>query len=218
MAFNIEDFKSNGLKNGGVRTSLFDIAITSTGLGWGDTGFDKQLPYVCKASSIPASTIQQVEVPYFGRQIKLAGDRTFDNWNVTILNDEDYIIKNSFERWLNKINSHVENLKTLSIYKCNATITQYSKAGNPGTKGTPIRTYTFYGLFPVSVEATTVDWGQQNQIQEFGVTFAYDYWLPTLGKGITSEFGPTGAPTNNGNQFNGNPQSAGTAGSGIIQT
>lgn len=208
MAFNIDQFKSIGLNNGGVRPSLFQVVMT--GVPSQEVGFTDKFTFTCKASTIPASTIQQIEIPYFGRQIKLAGDRTFDNWNVTVMNDEDYIVRSSFEKWMNNINSHVSNLKSQSAYKINAQIYQYSKAGN-NTQNI-IRAYTFVGLFPVSVDAMTVDWGQTNQVQEFGVTFAYDYWLPSSPTFDNSSFNSGQLNTNAlagavaGTSLTGNPQ------------
>ena len=88
MAFNIDQFKATGLNNGGVRPSLFQVVMT--GVPSQEVGFTDKFTFTCKASTIPASTIQQIEIPYFGRQIKLAGDRTFAPWTVTVMNDEDF--------------------------------------------------------------------------------------------------------------------------------
>ncbi|MEK9799752.1 MAG: hypothetical protein VW647_02560, partial [Alphaproteobacteria bacterium] len=68
-----------------------------------------------KASSIPASTVGQIEVPYFGRKVKMAGNRTFENWQVTVLNDEDFLVRNAFEKWSSFINSHENNLRDSSV-------------------------------------------------------------------------------------------------------
>jgi len=180
MAFNINEFIGRGLNKGGARPSLFDVVMTfPADLGdSGNVGIEalEKLRFTCRASSIPASTIGEVQVPYFGRQIKLAGDRVFANWSVTVMNDEDYLVRNAFEIWHNSINTIVSNIKTSTSpndYKsATATVTQYSKDGGP------IKSYDFVNIFPLNLEEMGLDWDGTNQIQTFGVTFAYDYWLP----------------------------------------
>jgi hypothetical protein len=170
MAFNINNFKTNGLQFGGARPSLFDVALT---IPDGVSNATQKLTFTCRASSIPAATIAPVEVPYFGRKIKLAGDRTFADWSVTVMNDEDYSIRKMFEQWSNLINNHEENLKTAvrNDYKTrDAEVVQYGKDGRP------LAAYLFYGLFPLEISAMDLDWDASNTIQTFNVTFAYDYW------------------------------------------
>lgn len=180
MAFNINEFLGNGLNKGGARPSLFDVVMTfPPDLGEaGNVGVEAlaKLRFTCRASSIPASTIGEVPVPYFGRQIKLAGDRVFANWSVTVMNDEDYSVRNAFEIWHNSINTIVSNRKTgisPNGYKTGiATVTQYSK------EGSPIKQYDFINIFPLNLDEMGLDWDATNQVQTFGVTFAYDYWIP----------------------------------------
>ena len=116
-----------------------------------------------------------IEVPYFGRKIKVAGDRTFAEWTVTIINDEDFLIRNAMEQWSNSINSHAGNIREFGsasplLYKSNAQITQFSKTG------VPIREYTFNGMFPTEVSAIEMAWETTDAIEEFTVTFQYDFW------------------------------------------
>ncbi len=142
--------------------------------GVSDLGVTDKLRFTCRASSIPAATIAPVEVPYFGRKIKLAGDRTFADWSVTVMNDEDFIVRKMFEQWSNIINNYEENLKTAisNEYKTrDAQVFQYAKNG-----GAPISAYNFIGLFPLEISAMDLDWDATNTIQTFNVTFAYDYW------------------------------------------
>lgn len=173
MAFNINDFKSRGLTKGGVRPSLFQVRINPK-VGEDAATIDKFV-FTCRASEVPAATIDPVNVPYFGRQIKLAGDRTFADWTVTIMNDEDYLVRNMFESWSNQINQFVGNVKLLTAnsYKgTDATVTQFSK------DGAKIRAYQFVGIFPTTVSNMALDWDNTNTIQTFDVTFSYDYWVP----------------------------------------
>jgi hypothetical protein len=171
--FNINQFKSLGLTKGGARPSLFRVEIKPN-IGEDPNALTK-FTFTCRASEVPASTIESIPVPYFGRTIKLAGDRTFTDWSVTVMNDEDYIVRNMFEDWSNKINQFAGNKKLIpnNVYKSSdARVSQYSK------DGTEIRAYTFVGIFPVQISNMNLDWDATNAIQTFDVTFAYDYWLP----------------------------------------
>lgn len=170
MAFSINDIRSQ-LALGGARASLFQVVFNNPGNSSGNL----KVPFLCKAAQMPASSLGTIEVPYFGRKIKLAGDRTFDAWTVTIINDEDFLIRNAIEEWSNKINTFLGNLRAFgtsapSQYKAEAQVTQFSKVGDP------IRTYTFHGIYPESVTAIDVDWANTDTIEEFQVTFQYDWW------------------------------------------
>lgn len=171
MAFNISDMRSQ-LTGGGARPTLFEVQITNPINGVADF----KVPFMVKASSLPASTIGAVEVPYFGRKIKIAGDRTFEDWEVTVINDEDFAVRNAMEQWMNAMNSHVGNVRDTArlapeSYKTQAQIRQFSKVG-----GDPIREYTFNGLFPTNISAIETSWETNDTIEEFTVTFGYDWW------------------------------------------
>jgi hypothetical protein len=171
MAFNINDMRS-GLALGGAKPSLFQVQISNpvTSLA------DLKAPFMIRAAALPASTLTPIEVPYFGRKIKVAGDRTFDPWTVTVINDEDFLVRNAMEQWMNSINSHTGNLRLATSYKAQATITQYGKSGNV------LRVYKFHGLFPTESTAIAMDW-ETDAIETFDVTFQYDYW--TVSGGVT---------------------------------
>jgi len=180
MAFNINDLRSQ-LTFGGAKASLFQVQITNPVNGLADI----KVPFMVKASSIPASTLSTIEVPYFGRKIKLAGNRTFAEWSVTVINDEDFLIRNAMENWMASINSHRGNITNLASasplqYKAQAQITQFSKTG------AALRTYEFNGLFPVDVAAMETNW-ESDGIQDFNVTFQYDWW--SVNGGITGDAG-----------------------------
>ena len=128
-----------------------------------------------QASQIPESTLGTIEVPYFGRKIKLAGDRTFAQWTVTVINDEDFLIRNAMEAWSAAINSHQGNLRGFPNasplnYKSQAQVVQYSKTGEI------LRTYQFNGIYPQSVASIPVDWNTTDDIERFDVTFDFDWW------------------------------------------
>jgi hypothetical protein len=181
MAFNINDFKSQGLAFGGARPSLFQVQFPSVPSGLVVNGVaDQQLSYLVQASSLPASIVDQIEVPYFGRRVKYAGERVFQDWTCTVMNDEDFVARDFFESWSNKINSMLGNMTTggLVAYKVdNTSVLQYGKDGSI------IRSYAFFGLWPKTVSDIRLDWAQSAQMEVFDVQFALDYWLPVTADG-----------------------------------
>ncbi len=181
MAFNINDMKAH-LKLGGARPSLFQVQITNPVNALGDI----QTPFMCKAATIPASTLGTIEVPYFGRKIKLAGDRTFEEWTTTLINDEDFLVRNSIEEWSNAINNHESNLRDFGSasplqYKSEAEVTQFSKTG------TILRVYKFEGIWPSVVSTIDLAWETVDTIEEFTVSWQYDTW--SVSGGITGDAG-----------------------------
>ena len=171
MPFLISDIKSN-LKLGGARPTLFRVELNSP--------FTRDLTetsaFMIQAAQLPGSTISPIEVPYFGRKIRIAGDRTFEPWTVTVMNDEDFKVRHALETWHHRINSLAGNRNTTGSskpdnYKQQARVYQYSKAG-----GNPIRTYQFEGLFPTEISPIDLNWNDTDQIEMFQVTFVYDYY------------------------------------------
>jgi hypothetical protein len=106
MAFNVNEIRSQ-MVGGGARPTLFQVQITNPANGAGDL----KVPFMVKATSLPASNLGTIEVGYFGRKVKVAGDRTFDEWSVTVINDEDFLIRNAMEEWMNQINLHQQNTR-----------------------------------------------------------------------------------------------------------
>lgn len=179
--FNITDFYA-GLTGGGARASLFQVVITNPVNGAADI----KTPFMCKAAALPGLNINPVEVPYFGRKIKLAGNRTYEDWTVTIINDEDMSIRNAMEQWSNAINSFQGNLRTAggsspSLYKSVARLNHYGK------DGTMLREYNMVGIFPTVISPIELNWDTDGAVEEFQVTFAYDYFEVT--GGITGNAG-----------------------------
>jgi len=189
MPFNVTTFASQGLPFVVARASLFEVFMTLPTRIQSPTA-EAQFRFVCKAAQLPSSTLGTVEVPYFGRKIKMAGNRTFDNWTVTIMNDEDFLVRNAFEKWSSLINNHNNNVRDVGMssesgqnsYRSIATVRHYAKSGvfNGGTvsgdAAIPTREYDFINIFPVSVSNIDLAWETTDAIEEFTVEFAYDYW------------------------------------------
>jgi hypothetical protein len=181
MPFNVQEFRAS-LVTDGARASLFDVMLTfPLAVGTGGTAPGafgsamQQITFRARSTSLPGDSISSIGLNYFGREIKIAGNRTFPDWSFTVINDEDFNIRNAFERWMSGINSHVSNLRMPAMlsgdggYQQDAFVTQYSKIGEP------IKVYKLVGCFPTDVSAIDLDWGADN-VEEFSVTFAYQWW------------------------------------------
>jgi hypothetical protein len=158
----------------GARPNLFEVTMNFPTFATSGNAQQK-FTFMCKSSQLPGATIGSVPVNYFGRELKFAGNRTFTDWTVTIINDEDFLIRDAFEKWMHGINSHITNLRTPSglrplDYTRNAQVRQYGKTGGV------IKTYNYIGIFPTDVAAIDLDWGSNDSIEEFSVTFAYQWW------------------------------------------
>lgn len=164
MAFSLNDFRSN-LTFGGARPNQFMVEITNPVDGLADL----KAPWMIKAASLPASTRGKIPVPFMGRFVNFGGEAEFEDWNVTVINDEDFLVRNSLEAWHEKINSNRLNTRAYpNEYKSQAQITQFAK------DGTALRVYKFTGFFPLNISAIETSWETQNTIEEFNVTFAFD--------------------------------------------
>lgn len=170
MAFSVNEIKSQ-LQFGGARPSLFQVRFTNPATGEADL----KVPFMVKAAQLPSSVISQIEVPYFGRRIKVAGTRTYENWTVTVINDEDFKIRRAIEAWSRRINTYRGNTRDFGSaapadYKSRAEVIQYGQTGNI------LRTYQFEGIFPLNISTVEVNWESGDQIEEFTVEFAVDLW------------------------------------------
>ena len=183
MAFSVTEFKSN-LKQGGARPSLFKVDFLYPS---GITTPSTRSEFLVKATTIPASTIGSYDVFYHGKAIHVAGDRSFDTWDTTIINDEDFGIRNSLESWMAAISNHTLNTRDKNLfqsndmsegssakYKSSLKVTQYSKAGDD------LRTYIFKGAWPSALSTINLDWSSQ-EIEEFTCTWMYDSWFVSAG-------------------------------------
>ena len=167
------------LNKGGVRSNLFEVEIKNIPGGGPDV--QEEIKFLVKAAEIPASNIGNIPVPFRGRVLPVAGDRTFDPWTVTIINN-DFKIRESMEKWSNFINDMV--LANGSVdpesYQKSALVKQLSRDAASGDKPEVLRQYNFIGIYPNVISNIPLDYGATDQIEEFQVTFNYLYW--TVGK------------------------------------
>ena len=171
MSFNVNEFKGR-LVSEGARPTLFRAQINFPISSAGSPVSDFQ--FMCKAAQLPASTVGTIEVPYFGRKIKVAGDRTFAEWTVTVINDESFSVRNAFERWQNAVNAYQGNTRGVSPagYRGDAFVRQYAKTG----EDLPIKTYHFKDMYPSEIGAIDLSWETTDSIEEFTVTLQYNYF------------------------------------------
>ena len=186
----ISDFKS-ALIGGGARPNLFEVELTTLpgGIDWDAEIFR----FMCKSANLPAQNVASIDVPFRGRIFKVAGDRTFDTWTVTVINDEDFILRSAFERWMNLMSKLDNNTGATNpaAYMVNANVSQLGRGASRGRfsndndpsvdvvagGGTvPLRTYQFIDIFPTNVSAIDLSYESSDTIEEYTVEFQVQYW------------------------------------------
>ena len=180
----------------GVKPNMFivDIAFPSEVAGAADDA--DMVNLLCKSAALPASNLGVIEVPFRGRTVKIAGDRTFDTWTATFVNDKEMKIRAYFEQWLEQINTHETNnapLFTPSLtdgYVRNLKVKQLEK--NATESGSVLRQYELYYAFPTNVSQIDLAYDSNDQIEEFTVEFQYSYWKVNTG---TTQNGATEVKT-----------------------
>ena len=191
----IVDFKSKMI-GGGARSNLFEVTIEYPdllGLPTDSDGPKATGEFLIKAAEIPASNLGNIPVPFRGRVLPIAGDRTFDPWTVTIINDTNFKIRDAMEKWSNFINDlqTSQGIINPEDYQTSAFVKQLSREGeaNPGTIDI-LREYRFEGIYPNVVSSIPLDYGATDQIEEFQVTFNYLFYSVPSGSTVTSAGGP----------------------------
>jgi hypothetical protein len=171
----VDQFKAK-LAGGGARPNLFKITLAYPRIMTGDVELTS---FMCNAGQLPASTINPVTVPYRGRMLYMAGDRTFEPWSVNIINDTNFEVRKSMEIWMNSMNAHQTNTGVTSPldYQADLTVEQLDK--NEST----LYTYIFRGCFPTNVSEISLAYGNNDTVEEFGVSFQVQYWESFTGTG-----------------------------------
>ena len=175
----ISEFKSR-LLGGGARPNLFEVELTampaSVALPWQAERFG----FLCKAAQLPGMNIANIDVPFRGRIFKVAGDRTIDNWTITVINDEDFLYRNAFEEWTQQIAALDDNMGSTnpSSYMVNAKVFQLGRGSelssttNAGDTNVVLKEYEFIDIFPINVGQIDVSYENTDQIEEYTVEFA----------------------------------------------
>jgi|TARA_B100000029_G_scaffold491580_1_gene551898 hypothetical protein len=185
MPHSIQDFKST-LVGGGARPNLFQVDLTDVP----GTDIDaEKMSILCKAAALPASNIAPIEVPFRGRIFKVAGDRTFDTWTVTIINDTDFSLRNSFETWMQVIGQMADGSGETNpeSYQRSAVVKQFTRQasalGDVTGNGLDVaKQYRFHGIFPTNISQIDLSYDTGDTIEEFTVEFQVQYWQPFTGE------------------------------------
>lgn len=175
----ITEFK-NKLTGGGARPNLFEVSISfPTTLTGNDADLER---FMVKAAALPASNLGPVDVPFRGRILKIAGDRTFDTWTVTVLNDTNFTLRHAFEDWINQINNvgDATGLITPASYMKDAYVTQLDRDGST------LRKYIFHDIFPTNVSAIELSYDSTDTIEEFTVEMQVQWWEAEKGTGTSA--------------------------------
>ena len=193
------DMFKGKMRGGGARPNLFECELNfPTEAPSAGTTDDLSLKtrFLVKAANLPASTLGVIDVPFRGRNLKIAGDRTFDPWTITVINDNDFLIRTAFERWMNLINKHEDAAGKISPfeYQQDAVVKQFGRALTNGTIPNSdleipvLKQYKFYGVFPTSVSAIDLSYDSSDTIEEFTVDLQVQWW-DALDKDDNSQLG-----------------------------
>lgn len=202
----ITGFKSK-LAGGGTRSNLFEVQIPAfpAGIVWEADTFS----FLCKSAALPASNVGAVDIPFRGRTLKVAGDRTFDPWTITVINDEDFKLRTAFEQWANLINKleNATGATNPTSYMVNAFVHQLGRGAAVGrnsqindsastnsTAISPLRTYKFYDIFPTNVGQIDLSYDSADEIETYTVEFQVQYW--TAGESTGGNGAGAGDQTN----------------------
>jgi hypothetical protein len=174
---NISDFKSK-LSGGGARANQFKVILST--FPSGAANVTEELSFLCKSTVLPGQSITATVVDFRGRQIKLAGDsRAFEDWQMTVINDTSFSIRNSFEKWMEKINNMSTNGGATNPidYQTDIIVQQLDRDENV------LKTYTLINAFPVGLGEIAVSYDTNDTIEDFTVDFAYEYYTAQIGDG-----------------------------------
>jgi hypothetical protein len=167
---NINEFKSR-LRGGGARANQFKVTLPFPGYA-AVGGETSDLAFLCSATALPGQTVGQVAIPFRGRILNIAGDRTFEPWTITVLNDTDFKLYRAFERWMNGINNMTDNegIANPADYQVDGFVDQLDRNGNT------LKSYTYRGLYPEALANIPLSYGTNDAIETFDVTFRYQYF------------------------------------------
>ena len=167
---NINEFKSR-LRGGGARANQFKVTLPFPGYA-AVGGETSDLAFLCRATAVPGQTVGNVAIPFRGRVLQIAGDRTFEPWTITVMNDTDFKLYRGFERWMNGINNMTDNegIANPADYQVDGFIDHLDRNGNT------LKSYTYRGLFPIALDSIPLNYNANDTIEEFGVTFQFQYF------------------------------------------
>jgi len=178
----ITDFKGK-LAGGGARPNLFEVELSFPSEVSVDNDVLEKSRFLVKAAALPASTVASIDVPFRGRILKIAGDRTFETWTITVINDVDFSLRSAFEKWMNTINkmSDATGLTNPADYQADAFVYQLDRDSSV------LRSYKFYDVFPTNISTIDLSYETTDTIEEFTVELQVQWWEAS--KGNSSQAG-----------------------------
>ncbi len=177
----ISDFKSK-LAGGGARPNLFEVVLSFPTSAPTNTNTLDKSRFLIKAAALPSSTIGPINVPFRGRILKIAGDRTFESWTVTVINDTDFAIRSALEKWMNSMNrvSDATGAVDPALYQADAYVYQLDRDGST------LRSYHMYDIFPTSIASIPLSYEETDRIEEFTCEFQVQWWEAIKGNGTNA--------------------------------
>jgi hypothetical protein len=181
---NISDFKAQ-LIGGGARPNQFRVDLTFPSFVSIGAAVGLNAQFLCKSAQLPASTVENMQILYRGRQVNFAGERSFAPWSVAIYNDTTFSIRNAMEKWSDGVmnNAQTNGRTNPRDYQVDLMVHQLDR------NGATVKTYKFHDAYPTTIGAITVDYDSNNQIEIFDVEFTYNYWTSDTSTKGSSAFG-----------------------------
>lgn len=191
----ISNFKSR-LAGGGARPNLFEVSVTFPTINFrqnlqkdgGDFNSEAQndFKFLCKAAALPASNIAPIDVPFRGRILKVAGDRTYDTWTITVINDEKFNVRRSFENWMHNIAQYSDHsgltnpnhyMGQATVYQLGRALSSEQRVPDSNSRSPVLSQYRFVDIFPTNISQIDLSYDTSDTIEEFTVEFQVQYYF-----------------------------------------
>ena len=187
--FNVERFKSS-LTNGGARPNQFMVQLSFPTYVAGQALAVARAPFLVSVAELPGQTVNPAIVQYRGREVKFVGDRIYAPWTITVLNDAEMSIRSAMEQWMGGMEDYAGKFGRLQLaeYQRDMQVFQLDRNGNA------LKSYNIVNAFPVDLSPVALDFGANDQISTFTVTFQYQHF--------TVSNNPLGSIINVGGIFN----------------
>ena len=173
--FNVDQFKA-AMIGGGARANQFFVVLNFPGYVTTGSAAAAQAAFLVNAAVLPGSIVNPTIVPYRGREVKFAGERTFQPWTISVMNDVSFNIRNSLEKWMSGMNGLQDNIGRTNPreYQANLTVTQLDRNNNP------LKIYTLNSAFPTDISDIQLAYGDNDTIETYTVTFQYQHYTTTF--------------------------------------
>ena len=178
--FNVDQFKA-AMIGGGARANQFFVTLNFPSYVTLGSAASAQAAFLVNSATLPGSIVNPTIVPYRGREVKFAGERVFQPWTITVMNDVSFNIRNSLEKWMSGMNGLVDNTGRTNPreYQANLVVTQLDRNNNP------LKIYTLAGAFPVDLGDIQLNYGDNDTIETYTVTFQYQHYTTSFDNALS---------------------------------